>query len=351
MNRNWNLRDELYDIFHRWPLLLGSLLIGCLLGWGLSFIWPSHYRATSQIYLALNPYRRFSDTLFEALANPKYSNLDNYQYWQMSQLEAAIYTDTFLQPTLDKLRLIDPYWDTVDLEELGSMLSSEWRTTGNWSLIADHPNPEYAGQAASVWSDVAVTGISQAVDAARRTFMIDQQLQAGEDESLQARLRRKDLDAAIANLQAWQNDAPNRDPNLVLDPVERWRIIALVSSPAQFSPAWTQVLEKTPSLEAPVSAYQAWIAEVIPLLRSDSADLKGRIEFLDQQQIDLAQRYAVESQASLSFSPNIEVKRKEDQGIRIIRPTSIFVLTGGLIGLLIALLIQLFMISTSWSHR
>jgi hypothetical protein len=351
MNRHWKLRDELYDIFHRWPLLLGALLIGCLLGWGLSFIWPSHYRATSQVYLALNPYRRYSDTMFEALANPKYSNLDNYQYWQMSQLEAAIYTDTFLQPTLDKLRLIDPYWETVDLDELRLMLSSEWRTTGDWSLIANHPDPKFAGQAVSVWSDVAVAGITQAVDAARQTFMVDQQLQAGENEMLQARLRRNDLEAAIIALQEWLKDPANRDPNRVLDPDERWRILAFASSPAQFSPAWTQALEKAPPPDAPASAYQGWIEEVLPLIQSDSADLKARIEFLDKQLIDLAQRFSIESQASLSFSPNIEVKRKEDLGVRVIRPTSIFVLAGGLIGLLIALLIQLFMISTSWNRQ
>jgi hypothetical protein len=63
----------------------------------LSYAWPSHSRATSQIYLALNPYRRYSDAMFEALANPRYSNLDNYQYWQMSARSLYSRTASFSQ--------------------------------------------------------------------------------------------------------------------------------------------------------------------------------------------------------------------------------------------------------------
>ncbi len=156
MNRTWNLREELYNVLHRWQILLAAALLGCFVGWGLSWIWPAHYRASSQIYIALNPYRKFSDSVFEALANPKYSNLDNYHYWQMSQLESAITMDGFLEPVLDRLREIDPYWENVDIDALRSILKSEWRTSGTWSLIANHPDSAHASQAARVWSDVVV---------------------------------------------------------------------------------------------------------------------------------------------------------------------------------------------------
>ena len=150
LKNNWTLREALNNTFHNWPYILACIIIGALLGWGLSYVWPSYYRASSNIYIGLNPYRKFSDTNFEALANPKYSNLDNYHYWQMSQLNSAILMDSYLEATLDKLRQADPYWQTVDVAQLRGMLEIEWRSSGTWSLIANHPNSHFAQQAAGV---------------------------------------------------------------------------------------------------------------------------------------------------------------------------------------------------------
>jgi len=347
MNRHWNLREELYHVLHLWPMLLAALIIGSLLGWGLSYLWPSYHRATSQIYIALNPYRKFSDTIFEALANPKYSNLDNYHYWQMSQLESAIYLDSFIEPTLARLREKDPYWKTIDLNQLRDMLDSEWRSSGDWALSANHPDPAYAEQAASVWSDVVVVQVTEAVAASRRAFMIDQQLQAGETERLQATLRVEDLDSTQQALEEWQSSASDLDQEKPLAPEERWRLLALVSSPAKFSPGWMTALENQPAANASVKEYHNWIEQVKLLLQIETATLENHIQTIDQQQTGLKDQYTVESTDSLSLSPNIEVKRKEDLGVRQVRPSSTFLLVGGVIGLLIGLLIQLVMISNS----
>jgi len=347
MNRHWNLREELYRIAHSWPSMLAAVLVGSLLSWGLSFIWPSHYRATSQVYIALNPYRKFEDTSFQALANPRYSNLDNYHYWQMSQLEAAIYLVQFLQPTLDQLRAIDPYWESVDLDQLRGMLDSEWRSTGTWSLIADHPESKRAQEAASAWSEVVVRMVADAVTAARRTFMIDQRLQAGENEMLQASLRLRDLKAAGKSLEEWQKAALQTDPERIVETNERWELLALITWPARFTPAWKTVLEGQPPADAPVRDYQSWIEQVEPLLETEASALQEQINFLDQKQITLGGNFARASEESLSFSPNIEVKRKEDQAPRLIRLSSTFVLIGGTVGILIWLLIQLVIISRS----
>ena len=41
LKNTWTLREAIYTIFHNWPALLAFILVGCLLGWGLSYIWPS----------------------------------------------------------------------------------------------------------------------------------------------------------------------------------------------------------------------------------------------------------------------------------------------------------------------
>jgi hypothetical protein len=73
-----------------------------------------------------------------------------------------------------------------------------------WSLIANHAESERARQAASAWSAIAMDKIRAAVDASRRTFMIDQELQAGETELLRISLRRNDLESTRKLLLDWE---------------------------------------------------------------------------------------------------------------------------------------------------
>jgi hypothetical protein len=299
----------------------------------------------------LNPYRKFSDTNFEALANPKYSNLDNYHYWQMSQLNSVILMDSYLAATLDRLRQVDPYWQTVDLAQLRGMLETEWRSSGTWSLIANHPNLLFAQQAARTWSDVVVELVPQAVTAARDTFRIDQVLQSNEDAILQATLRQRELMAAQKDLQEWQNTAQDGPPESAVEPAQRWQLLATVTRLADYSPIWMNVLHNQPEVEAKTQAYLDWIDQTLPLLEIEAETMHQRIVFLNQQQIELATQYSQTSQKSLSFSPNIEIQRKEDLAPLKMRPSSTLVLVGGITGLLIGLLSQLVIITRGRSRQ
>jgi hypothetical protein len=345
LNNTWTFREALYTTFHNWPTLLACIIVGAVLGWGLSYVWPAYYRASSNIYIGLNPYRKFSDTNFEALANPKYSNLDNYHYWQMSQLNSAILMDSYLSATLDRLRQVDPYWQTIDLAQLRGMLKTEWRSSGTWSLIANHPNWLFAQQAARTWSDVVVELVPQAVTAARDTFRIDQTLQSNEDALLQTTLRQRELLAAQKDLQEWQKTAQDSPPESAVETSQRWQLLATVTRLADYSPVWMNVLHNQPDAEAKTQAYLDWIDQTLPLLEIEAETMHQRVVFLNQQQIELATQYSQVSQKSLSFSPNIEIKRKEDLTPLKMRPSSTLILVGGITGLLIGLLSQLVIIT------
>jgi hypothetical protein len=345
MNKEWSLREEFYKASHRWPSLLASILIGGLLGWGLSFLWPTYYRASSQIYIALNPYRKFSDTIFEALANPKYSNLDNYHYWQMSQLDSAIFLDQFLEPTLELLRQEDGYWDQIDTEQLAGMLDAEWRSSGTWTLIANHPDALHAAQAAHAWSAVVVEKVSQAIGAARETSRIDQQLLTNEKALEQLTRRLRDVAAARRTLQGWKETAQADSPESIPPSGSRWALLQAITRLADYTPAWMNALETQPPAGAETAAYLEWFETVDPLLEAEEAALLQQVAYLEGQKIELANRFATESRQSLGFSPNLEVKRKEDLEPRPIRASMSLILIGGVLGLLIWLLGQLVIIT------
>jgi len=207
MKKTWSLQQELIKLFHQWHIMILIVGMGCLAGWMISYIYPSKYRAISEVYVALNPYRTYSDTTFLALTHPKYSNLDNYLFWQMSQLEEVSYIGVIVNESLNQLQQIDPYWKTITEENFREMLEVDWRAAGKWSFIVEHYDAEHAEQAAIIWSDFASNTVKNAVIAAQDTFMIDQELQSIEDKKIEAQLRFEKLQQTKKSIQDWNNDA------------------------------------------------------------------------------------------------------------------------------------------------
>lgn len=345
MDRYWNLRQEFYRALHRWPVMVAYFAVGCALGWLVSLAWPSYTRATQEVYVALNPYRTYSDANFLALAKPRYSNLDNYNYWQMYQLEAAVYRNAHLGETLEILRQQDPYWRDISASQLREMLDVDWRTAGVWRLIAMNPDPKLAKQLVAVWTDVALKQVTASVDAARQTFMIDQELQATASEFVQAQLRQQQLSATKEKLTAWKQEAASLPPEQPLSAAERWRLSSLAGNLTQFTPAWMALMDNQPLAEALPTAYVEWVGRVLAQIDAEEAMLPSRLAALESARTELQERYDKAADGSLGLSPNLEVQGIGESQLQVVRPTTILVLIGGLVGLLIWVLTQLVIIT------
>lgn len=340
-SRYWSLSEELYRFTHQWPFVLLAILLGGLLGWLSQFLWPSYYRATAEIYVALNPYRAYSDTTFLALARPKYSNIDDFKNWQMSQLETVIFTDLFIDETLQNLNQQSSLWETMNADGLRTMLKAEWRSAGTWSLIANHIDPQRTAQAVQAWSEVAVTRVRLAVLAAQNTFQIDQQLDAITQQRAQAGVRRAMLQGTSTRLLAWQTSATNLPQNQPLEAAELWRVLAFITPVADYTPDWMALLNEQPDPSALPTDYIAWIDHAVAQINTESSLLDILIHELEGQQTELAIQYTAAFKDSLGLSPNLEIQNIQLITPRLIRPVGTLILLGGLIGLLAWIFIQL----------
>ncbi len=347
----WSLPEEIYRSLHQWPLILAFIGIGALLGWGLTFILPVEYKAVQQVYVGLNPYRAFSDANFLAVARPAYSNIDDYKNWQMSQLETVIFLDDFVQAALDSLKQEDPFWQHISPEQLAEMLDADWRTAGVWSLTASHHDPLRAEQAARAWKEAAVSKVDQAIYAARQTFMVDQELQANANASLQAQLRIDLLEETRSALVAWTKSAENYPADQPLPPDQRDAVLALGLYAAQFSPAWDAILENQPAQDAIPGEYIAWSQEIISLVQFELPLLEKRIAQLQIDHPEIEARYAMQSKLSLGISPNLAFEDFEEVPARPMRSTGLWILLGGLAGLLTWGLTRLVMINQRLSAK
>lgn len=332
--KSWNRRDEYYKAFHNWPVMLVYCGLGLLLGWGISYLWPAPYQSTVQVYVALNPYRTYSDAQFLALARPKYSNLDDYKNWQMSQLESAVFLDETIQATLAALRQYDLAWEKVSESDFRLMLEADWRSAGIWSLSATHSNKEAAQQAAQTWSETAVSLVKSAVTSAENSFMIDQQLLAVAEEQSQAKLRAQELAALKESLAEWSDYATNLPQDQPIEAAQAWQLLAMVARLAEFDPAWTTVLDRQPPATAVPSEYLQWLGNIRVLIDLEQDSLQSQTAYLEAEHASLAVNYRLENKKSLGLSPNLAVEKIETLPVEAVRSPAMVALVGGGVGLL-----------------
>jgi len=341
VKRTWRLQQELYKLFHQWHIMILIVGIGFFVGWMISYICPSKYRAISEIYVALNPYRTYSDTTFLALTHPKYSNLDNYLFWQMSQLEEVVYLSAIVNESLNQLQQIDPYWKTITEENFREMLEVDWRAAGKWSFIVEHYDPEHAEQAAITWSDFASNTVKNAVIAAQETFMIDQELQSIEDKKIEAQLRIEKLNQTNKSILDWKKTTRDNDLDLAIDNNLKWEIINIITLAADFSPLWQDILNKQPSSEAALKYYNSWINQVSITIDNEIQALQEETTSLEQKDDQLSDHYKEVSYESLGLSPNLAIENVVNYNSELIRPTSTISLIGGGVSLFLWLFIKL----------
>lgn len=345
MKKKWSLAEEIYWTFHRWPALAATVITGCLLGWLVSFLLPPHYRATSFVYVALNPYRTYSDTNFLALARPKYSNIDDYKDWQMSQLESVIYSDEFIEETLQRLLRQDPSWQAVTEDELRDMLEADWRSAGTWSLTANSPDANLAEQASSIWGDVAVERVKAAIEAARQTFQIDQEMEVISEKILDHKMRIDELEKAQIQLEDWIKETGQFYPDQPPQMYQRLQILGRITRLATYTPTWQQLLDNQPGESANISAYQRWIEQAEMIIDQETELLQGQILVLENSKTAHSKLYSEKANFSLGLSPNLDIRSIEKKGAERIRSTTAFIIMGGATAFLFWVLFQLVMIT------
>ena len=346
MTRVWYLRDEFYRALHQWPIMMVFVILGCLAGWGASYVWPGYYRAAAQIYVGINPYRALQDARFLAVSRPKYSNVDDYKNWQMSQLEAAVFLEEVLRETLVDLQASDVYWQDLDTADLRSMLDTDWRSAGEWSLVAKHPEALRAEQLSAAWSKVAQRqSLERDRGGTRNTLMVDQEAQAVAAQLVKTQLRREQLESALNQLEAWQQSALELPAEEPVPGGMEWQLRSLASQLADFSPAWTQTLNAQPPPGSLAAAYIEWSNQVGAQIENELPTLIEQIGVLEQQRASLREQYSFESDNSLGLSPTLEILGLKNHPAQPVRPSATMILVGGMIGLLGWLLFQVIRIS------
>lgn len=344
---DWVLRDEILAAFHRWPLIVMFVLVGSLLGLAFALLWPSSYRANIELSVELNPYRALEDLYVPDFANAEFRNVDDYKHWQMSQLSILVSSDYYLQETLNRLRQIDAYWNSLEVPELRQKLEANWRNAGLWLLTSDADSSLRASETVETWSDVILEFTDNAISLSRELFQLELALRSLNDELVELQLNQsalevinKDLEEIAINLMAPQSDEP-------VSQTDRMRLFNLVNQVDVNGIGWPMIMDEFPDPNAPSSEHLSWVELVIGTIDNELDSIMVASQIIEEEISSTNSEWeaGLQSGQGLSATLSLSSVQADQPHVKQVRPYSLAALVGAILGLLVWFLVFLAKIS------
>jgi hypothetical protein len=324
MTLYWNVRQDILEIAHSWPAIFFAFLLGSLLGWGVSYILPTSYRAESGLYVAYN-------------ADAIYRNPDDYKNWQLGELEAFIVTDPVLDGTLHKLRVQDPYWDAVSAEDLRTQIHSYWRNAGKWRLVAETEEPQRATQLVRAWKDTIIEQVSGATTSAAIMLDLNAQIAAVAAEKVRLGLHTEEITGVRDALQTWRNEHGGGGGTAPLTTLDRWQLQTIAARAAKVNSAAVSLIDQIPSADAPANDYMSWVDQIIIVFENELAILERQLGEIEVGGEELQTKLIEASDAAHELTVFLIVEPLSDDlsSAQPVRLSSQMALVGGVLGVLL----------------
>ncbi len=162
----------------QWYVVLAFIIVGGLLGYGGTYLFPAPCRVTADLYVGIDVIRVGEMAHVIPLAEHEPLNLDDYKNWQLKQVADVVSSEKILAKTLESLRARDAYWNQLEIADFKALLDIYWYDAGTWQLEAIHPQAKYAAQAAEIWRNTGYAYIEELLVFAERATALDAELQS-----------------------------------------------------------------------------------------------------------------------------------------------------------------------------
>jgi len=265
----------------------------------------------------------------------------------MLQLSILVKSDPYLNETLIRLREKDPYWNSIELQDLREMLEANWRNAGQWLLVADVDNSLRAVEAVETWQDVILNITNDSIAHSRELFNLELTLRSLNDVLVDNQLRQASLKdirdgfiAALDRLNIAEGDFPLSEP-------DRADLIALADQLAEYITNDSMIVEEFPEENSRVSEYLTWIKPVILIVEKGIDSSKAAEGELIEQISRVTSEWESGIQEAQGLSATLSLKKPQDREpeVRHVRSYSLAALVGTLVGLLIWILVFLIQIT------
>ena len=333
----WVLKDEILASTHRWPVIVIFAMAGALVALLAAYLWPSPYRANVEISVELNPYRVLDDQYLNAFTNAEFRNIDDYKHWQMLQLSIIVLSDPYMAESLNRLREIDPYWDSVDKQELREMLSANWRNAGLWLLSANVDSESRAVDAVEAWRDVIIDLTEDTIASSQSLFKLELTLRSLNDQLVENQLQETLLTELLQALMEFRDELSQLNLNSILPAEDHQELLSMGIQLSELLPGYVGAISSFPEQNSKASQYLDWIELMIHQVENQIHSLQVGNEILNQEISDISALWeaGLQDGQGLSATLNLENRNNSAPDVRQIRSYGLAALIGSMIGLLI----------------
>ena len=335
----WILRDELLKSLSQWYLVLASIVVGAVLGFGISYLRPAPYQAVKEFYVGIDVKRVNEMEYLIPLAEEEPLNLDDYKNWQLKQVADILVSDNVLLKTLDDLRSQDPYWDKVTLADFRKTLDIYWYDTGVWQLKVSLKDKDQATAGVEAWANAGQEVISGLISSSQQNSEIDQQIWSINLAIKDLKVQRAQIIRFSQKGQDWipRLEAYTADDSLPADAFEEFSDWVGVYSDG--SALWEGILEGFPESGQSAGNFLSWLEDSAGRSTVALDEIEGQMAVLDEERESLLPSYHEYLDASLGLSANL-VLRPNSAETNVFRAyhSDTFILGGAFLGLLAWLL-------------
>jgi hypothetical protein len=338
----WELRNSILAAARRWPAFLAFVILGGLLGWLTSYLSPTPYRATAELFIGLNPYRVPDDRYVAAFGGVVYRNRDDYKNWQMEQLNGLAYFDEVLQAALTSLRSVDPYWEEVTLASIEERLDLFWQSAGIWHLVAVDPDPQRASELVEAWRDAVFEVSNGAIQSSQKLYSLDLQIQALEAEIVDANARQSELVDIRGALQSFRQHLGELPADDQLSLIDRWRLERLAGEAVGFDEDGLTIVGDIPADGAGVGAYLPWLDHLIESIDLELESLPSGLQALESRREQLLTQWDATLASGHGLAATLTVERPSGKAPEVekVRQSGLVIAVGALIGALLWVILE-----------
>ncbi|MFC2025814.1 hypothetical protein ACFLUC_01315 [Chloroflexota bacterium] len=336
MTDEWSLRNEILRTTHRWPIIFTFCLGGILLGWAMSFFWPSPQRAAKEIYVGLDVNHALNDRNASEHAGVQFNNPDDYKNWQMTNLNVFVKMDLIVAETLSRLKQQDQFWMNVERKDFTKTLNVNWRNAGVWRLVVEGDDLSHNSQAIATWHDVVLEYVQHAVEEAQKSLALDAQLSALATTQAQMVTQLAELTHSRETMESWLTAISLRPEDQLISQSEFAQIQQAFSDTI---PAHTRasIIDTLPAQGAPNRKFIEWLEVTITALDQEILTTQSQIQALEKQNQEVFAHFSETSRRSFGLSANLHIREISSDPPQnyTVRPTGLLILLGGLLGLFI----------------
>lgn len=342
---SWSFRNEVLRLVNQWYLILAFIIAGGLIGFGITYLVPAPFRATTDLYIGINITRVNEMEYLIPLAKDEPLNLDDYKNWQLKQVADILSSNLVLGDTLAAINEIDSFGKEISLDELKKALDIYWYDTGTWQLEAVFLDEEMAKRAVQTWLDTGHGKITELLEVSESVAQLDVKLQSVNDEIGTLKRDKAALESFLSSSSEWIGVLEEFSPDDPLNEDISKEFAAWILAYREDDDSWQVPLDNLPSPDQTAASYQSWLDSTQLLANAVLAKTQTQKDLLENEREEILPLYHAALEDSLGLSANLVLQpNTSDPSVNQVRSTGIVTLGSGILGLLIWFLVAVFQI-------